>query len=177
MRHVGIKLAVIGALVLFGCAGQIQTTSTYDDSADFAAYRTFAQAPPPTYATDIPLYNEDTARKIQEKIASNLQKKGLEPANWEEADLQVAFMLGGQERQDVEYWSGWAWYGPGELTTENYVQGSLVIDIADRAKERLIWHGYGSENLFSQTSSDETFKEAVDAILAKYPPPGVTSSK
>lgn len=46
MRHVGIKLAVIGALVLFGCAGQIQTTSTYDDSADFAAYRTFAQAPP-----------------------------------------------------------------------------------------------------------------------------------
>jgi len=175
MRQVGIKLAVIGALLLFGCAGQIQTTSTYDDSADFAAYRTFAQAPPPTYAADIPFYNEDKGRQIQEKIRNNLQRKGLEPASWDEADLQVSFMLGGQERQDN--WRGWDRYGPGEVATEDYVEGSLVIDIADRAKERLIWHGYGSDNLFSQTSSDETFKQAVDAILVKYPPPRKASSK
>jgi hypothetical protein len=101
-----------------------------------------------------------------------LEQKGLQPATWDEADLQVSFMLGGQERQDDEYWPGWDWYGPGDVTTENYVQGCLVIDIADRAKKRLIWHGYGSDNLFSQTSSDETFKQAVDAVLAKYPPPG-----
>jgi hypothetical protein len=172
MLHVGVNLAVTGSLLLFGCAGQIQTTSTYDDSASFSAYKTFAQAPPPAYATDIPLYSEATGREIQRKIAHNLEQKGLQPATWDEADLQVSFMLGGQERQDDEYWPGWDWYGPGDVTTENYVQGCLVIDIADRAKKRLIWHGYGSDNLFSQTSSDETFKQAVDAVLAKYPPPG-----
>jgi hypothetical protein len=80
-------------------------------------------------------------------------------------------------RRAVEYWPGWGWYRSGEIATENYVQGSLVIDMADRAKERLVWHGYGSENLFSQTSSDQTFKQAVDAVLAKYPPPGAASPK
>ncbi len=177
MRTVARRSAAIGALLLFGCAGQIQTTSTYDDSANFAAYRTFAQAPAPTYATDIPLYSEITGRQIQQKIADNLEAKGLQPAGWDEADLQVSFALGGQERQDVEYWPGWGWYGSGEIATENYVQGSLVIDMADRAKERLVWHGYGSENLFSQTSSDQTFKQTVDAVLAKYPPPGAASPK
>jgi len=87
MLCVRIKLAVIGAILLFGCAGQIQTTSTYDDSADFAAYRTFAQAPPPAYATDIPLYSEVTGQRIQEKIAHNLQRNGLPPVSWYEADL------------------------------------------------------------------------------------------
>ena len=177
MQQVKIKWVVLGGLLLFGCAGQIQTTSTYDDSTDFAAYRTFAQAPPPTYAADIPLYSEVAGRKIQEKIANNLARKGLRPVSWDEADLQVSFMLGGQERDDLAYWEGWDWRGPGKLMTEDYVQGSLVIDIADRARERLIWHGYGSENLFSQTSSDETFKQAVDAVLAKYPPPREPTSK
>lgn len=171
------SLAVAGALLLFGCAGQIQTTSTYDDSVSFASYKTFALAPPPKYATDIPRYNETVGEKIQEKFADNLQQKGLRPASWNEADLQVSFTLVGQEQQDDEYWPEWGWYGPGEITTENYVEVSLVIDMADPAKERLVWHGYGGENLFSQTLGDETFKQAVDAVLAKYPPLGAARSK
>ena len=92
------------------------------------------------------------------------------PASWDEADLQVSFTLGGQERQDVEYWGGWGWYGPGEVETENYVQGSLVIDMADRAMKRLVWHGSGTENLFTQTPNEEMVARAVDAVLAKFPP-------
>jgi len=175
MHNIQMKSAVLCALLLVGCAGQIQTNTTYDDSADFAAYRTFAQAPAPTYATDMPAYSEITGRNIQEQIAKNLQQKGLQPAGWDDADLQVSFTLGGQARQNTEYWGGWGWYGAGEVETENYVQGSLVIDMADRAKKRLVWHGYGSENLFSQSASDETLARAVDAVLAKFPP--ATSGK
>jgi hypothetical protein len=170
MRSIQMNLTTLCALWLFGCAGQIQTNTSYDGSADFAAYRTFAQAPPPTYATEILGYNEVSGAKIQQRIANNLRKKGLEQASWEEADLQVSFAFGGQAREDAQDWGGWGWNGPGELTTENYVEGCLVIDMADRAKDRLIWHGYGTESLFSQTAGDETFKQAVDAILAKYPP-------
>ena len=174
MHKIQMK-SLLCALLLVGCAGQIQTNTTYDDSADFAAYRTFAQAPAPTYATDMPGYSEITGRNIQEQIAKNLQQKGLQPAGWDDADLQVSFTLGGQARQNTEYWGGWGWYGAGEVETENYVQGSLVIDMADRAKKRLVWHGYGSENLFSQSASDETLARAVDAVLAKFPP--ATSGK
>ncbi len=171
-----MKSLALGAVLLFGCAGQIQTNTTYDNSADFAAYRTFAQAPAPANASDMPGYSEITGRNIQEQIANNLQQKGLQPASWDEADLQVSFTLGGQARQQTEYWGGWdgyggyGGYGPGEMETENYVQGSLVIDMADRAKKRLVWHGYGTENLFSENASDETLARAVNAVLAKYPP-------
>ncbi len=173
MQNIGMKSLALGALLLFGCAGQIQTSTTYDNSADFAAYRTFAQAPAPTYASDMPGYSEITGRDIQGQIANKLQQKGLQPASWDEADLQVSFTLGGQPRQQTEYWGGWGWYGgygPGEMETENYVQGSLVIDMADRAKKRLVWHGFGTENLFSETASAETIARGVDAVLAKYPP-------
>lgn len=97
MHNIEIKSAAVCALLLFGCAGQIQTNTTYDDSADFAAYRTFAQAPAPTYATDMPGYSEITGRNIQEQIARNLQQKGLQPASWDDADLQVSFTLGGAD--------------------------------------------------------------------------------
>jgi hypothetical protein len=176
MHKIQMKSGRLCALLLVGCAGQIQTNTTYDDSADFAAYRTFAQAPAPTYASDMPGYSEITGRNIQDQIANNLQQKGLQAASWDDADLQVSFTLGGQARQDTEYWGGWGWYGAGEVETENYVQGSLVIDMADRAKKRLVWHGFGTENLFSEGASDGTIARAVDAVLAKYPP-AATSGK
>ena len=162
---------LIGAFLLVGCVSQVKTSMTYDNTVNFAAYETFAQAPAPTYASNMPGYSEITGRKIQQRIAYDLQQKGLEPASAEEADLLVSFTLGGQARQDTEYWGGWGWYGPGTVETTNYVQGSLVIDIAERVRKRLVWHGYGTENIFSQGAEEEMLFKAVDAVMAKYPPP------
>ena len=170
MHDIRTKLAVLGLLLLLGCTNQVKINTTYDDSVDFGSYQTFAQAPPPNAVPGFPGYSEITGRQIQERIAYDLEQKGLRPASWEEADLQVSFTLGGQARQDSEYWGGWGWYGPGEITTESYVQGSLVIDMADRVRQRLVWHGYGTEDVFSQPKNDEALLRAIDAILEKYPP-------
>lgn len=164
--------ALLAGLLLVGCAtSQVKTGTTYDPSMNFAAYRTFAQAPPPSSVAGMPGYSEITGRQVEERIASHLEQKGLLPAGWDEADLQVSFTLGGQPRQETEYWGGWGWYGPGQVTTENYVEGSLVIDMADRVRQRLVWHGYGTEDVFSQQADDEAVMRAVDAVLEKFPPP------
>jgi hypothetical protein len=170
MRDIGMMLVALGGLLVLGCAGRVETNTTYDDSVNFGSYRTFAQAPPPKSVVGLPGYSEITGRRVQERIAYDLQQKGLQAAAWDEADLQVSFTLGGQARQDTEYWGGWGWYGPGSVTTENYVEGSLVIDMADRVKERLVWHGYGKKDVFSQPKNDEGLIRAVDAILEKFPP-------
>jgi len=176
MRIIGYTPAVIGALLLFGCAPRITTKTTYDDSVDFSTYRTFGQGPVPASVAGMPGYSEITGSKIQQRIADDLQKKGLQPASWEEADLQVTFTLGGQARQQVEYWNAGG-YESSAFTTENYIEGSLVIDIGDRAKNRLIWHGYGSEDIFTQNADEEAVLRAVDALLAKYPPPEGAGAK
>jgi len=176
--HKTVKIAsLMGAFLLFGCTSQIKTNTTYDDTADFASYKTFAQAPAPTHAQSMPGYSEITGRKIQQRIAYNLEQKGLELASADEADLVVSFTLGGQPRQEVEYYGGWGWYGPGMVDTENYVEGSLVIDMGDRVKKRLVWHGYGTEDIFTQSGADEILFRAVDAVLEKYPPGAEAAGK
>lgn len=170
MHRIAIKLAALGALLLVGCTTRLKTNTTFDDTVDFGAYRTFAQAPPPQTVEGMPGYSEITGRQVEERIAYDLEQKGLQPASWDEADLQVSFTMGGQRRQETEYWGGWGWYGPGEITTENYVQGSLVIDMADRVRKRLVWHGYGTRDVFTQPKSDKDLLNAVDEILEKFPP-------
>ena len=170
MYRTGLIVSLIGVCFLVACVSQVKTNTTYDNTANFAAYKTFAQVPAPTFAQNMPGYSEITGRQIQERIAYDLEQKGLQPASLDEADLQVSFTLGGQARQESEYYGGWGWYGPGEIETQNYVEGSLVIDIADRVQKRLVWHGYGTEDVFSQTKAEEMLFSAVDALLAKYPP-------
>ena len=171
MREAARIVCFVGTALAVGCVSQVSTNMTYDNTVNFTTYKTFAQAPAPTYAENMPGYSEITGRKIQQRIAYDLEQKGLEPASAEEADLQVTFSLGGQPRQDTEYWGGWGWYGPGTVETTNYVQGSLVIDIVDRAQKKLVWHGYGTENVFSQGGEEQLLFKAVDAVMAKYPPP------
>jgi len=170
------KLVMVVALLIFGCAPHITAKTTYDDSMDFTSYRTFGQGPPPASVEGMPGYSEITGNKIQQRIAYDLEQKGLQPASWDEADLQVTFTLGGQARQQTEYW-GAGWYAAGDITTADYIEGSLVIDIGDRAKNRLIWHGYGSEDIFSQSENEDNVLRAVDALLAKYPPPDGGTAK
>jgi len=170
MHNIGKTPLLLGMLVLLGCAGQVKTNISYDDTADFASYKTFAQAPPPSYAANLPGYSEITGRNIQDRISMTLQQKGLEPAGMDEADLVVSFTLGGQQRQEAEYFTGWGWYGPGEFQTENYVEGSLVIQMGDRVRKQLVWHGYGTEDIFSEAGNEELIMKAVDAVLEKYPP-------
>lgn len=159
--------------LLFGCAAsQFDAKTTYDPSVNFASYRTFAQAPPPATVANMPAYSTITGNQIQQRIAFDLEQKGLTPASWDEADLQVSFSLGAQTHQQAYYGAwGWSWYGPGPVPATQYIAGSLVIDIADRAKKELIWHGYGTQDIFSAAdASEQTLFKAVDALLAKYPP-------
>ena len=69
MRHTTRIASLIGAFVLFGCVSQVKTNTTYDDTVDFASYKTFSQAPAPTSADNMPGYSEITGRKIQERQA------------------------------------------------------------------------------------------------------------
>jgi len=168
-----IALAVAGAALLLACgANQFQAKTTYDSSIDFASYKTFAQAPPPSSVPNMPGYSTITGNNVNQRIAYDLEQKGLQPTSWDEADLQVRFSLGSQLHEQPQYWGawGWGWYGAAPMTTD-YVAGSLVIDIADREKKLLIWHGYGTQDIFSSEQlNQQTIFNAVDALLAKYPP-------
>jgi len=153
MHNAKRAVLLFATVVLVACAGQVKTNTSYDETVNFASYKTFAQPPPPSSAANMPGYSEIVGRQIQDRISMDLQQKGLEPAALDEADLQVSFTLGGQERQEAEYFTGWG------------------------ARKRLVWHGYGVEDVFSGDVNQEDVMKAVDAVLANYPPAQGTAAK
>lgn len=158
-------------LLLVACAAcaSVRAGQTHDPGVDFAAYRTFALAPPPARAENLPGYSELTGMRIQARIAARLEEKGLVRAPEQDADLVVAFSVDGQPRSDVTGTS-WSGFGSGDVYTVNYVEGTLVIDLVDRRRQKLVWHGWGTTDIFESDVSGDEVDRAVDAVLAQYPP-------
>ena len=75
------------------------------------------------------------------------------------------------------YGPGWGW-GAGYSTTTvreyNYVVGTLVCDVFDKAGERLIWEGIASKTVDEDPGTRErNIPRAVEYLMRKYPVPPV----
>ncbi len=161
-----LAAAAIGAA---GCSS-ISADSTHAEGVDFSAYRSFAQASAPESGGGIPGYSSITADSIQREIASQLESKGLSEADRDSADLVVRFSVSGKPQTDVWGTGGYGWYGGGSVQTTHYIKGTLVIDIFDTSKKKLVWHGWASTALFSEGGSGKKVPEAVEKILSGFPP-------
>ena len=163
------KLVLVGA-ALSACAG-ISTDSEYDPAVDFSAYSTFAQAPPPEgRPKGLPGWSSITDRLVQREIAEDLEQKGFRSAPRESADLMVAFTVSGEPRTDVWGNPGWGWAGGGTVTTSHYVRGVLAIDIYERRRQKLVWRGWATKDVFAEDSRADRVEQAVQAVLEQFPP-------
>jgi hypothetical protein len=170
-----IRIALItaaGSLALAASSG-CSTVQVHSDAApgiDFSAYKTFTQAPPPSSAgKSMPGYSTITGDHIQASIAHDLEVKGLTRASSSRsADVIIVFSIDGQPRQEID--GADDWYG-GDVYTVNYVQGTLVIDVIDAKKKKLIWHSYGQTDLYgSGGGTSSQVDNAVNEILKGFPP-------
>lgn len=162
-------ILLLASLLPGGCAS-ISAHSNAAPGVDFAKYRTFAQAPAPTEAPrGMPGYSAITAERIQTAIARELTAKGLRRTD-ADSDLLVAFTVSGEPQTEVWGTGGWGWYGPpGSVTTTHYVKGTLVINVYDARQEKLVWHGWGTKDVFEPKGDEQSIREAVQAVLARYP--------
>lgn len=172
MKAVRGLVLLVAIAVLAGCE-TLQVRSDYVGDVDFSAYKTFAQIPAPEKpGGDLQGYSPITAERIQKAIAEVLQAKGYTRAPAGEADFLVGFSVDGQHRMDVfSFDTGWGWYGGSRVYTTHYVQGTLLIDVADRASKRVVWHGWGTDRVATDRQPEEAkIRATVEQILASYPP-------
>ena len=68
----------------------------------------------------------------------------------------------------------YAWGGGNMSTTvnvQNYVAGSLIIEVANASTNKLIWEGIGNQDINSPSSDPEkAINTAVQKIMASFPP-------
>lgn len=153
--------------------GALQVASDFDDSVDFSRYETFAQARPPRPSPANPRYNAIAGRRIAGDIDAALAQKGLTQVSWDEADLQVAFSVDGRPRTEI-WVTNVGWYRS-HVSSAQLLEGSLVIDMADRRERRIVWHGVARQQTLADDFEDEHARRAVEAILSKFPPPPARS--
>lgn len=184
MTRIPVRALAFGlfvAVAVVGCA-TLRVGSDYDRQASFAGYHRFTWLPR-EHRTRNPL----TVQRAQDAIQAELLRKGYVLASdAASADFAVDFTIGSRSRVDVHaypapYFGAWyvggaRWWGypywGSQIDVRQYREGTLSIDIFDARDHRPVWHGWAKKEL-SQSDlahSETAIREAVEAILATFPP-------
>ena len=174
-------VAAAALVVLLPALALAQKTSfDFDKSADFSKYKTYALKDG-TKVGDPLVDNRIVAAIEAELAAKGLTKSDAAP------DLVVVYHVAFDKQQDITaYTSGVGGYGGygyrygggwGTTTTDVRVNqilvGTLIIDVADTAKNEVVWRGMGVKEVDVQAKADKRDKNingAVKKILKDFPP-------
>jgi len=151
-------LAVTGlTIVAAGCSG-ISTTADWDQSYDFSSVSTYAWTEQELEGG----VSQIMLRRMYVAVDDDLAAKGLSKGYPESADVLLAYHFGQQDRQQYDTYgygtgSWWGGYWGGGMTTttvRTYTEGTLILDVVDRAKNELVWRGSASTTIDQMDSPD-----------------------
>ena len=181
-------LAGLG-LLLVSCATRYDIRSQAALNANLASYHTYAFMAKP--GTDKDGYKSLATQSLERAVNREMYARGYTPAApGTEPDLVINFNIKEKDKVQgdagpggVGYY-GWGYgYGPRwgygyGLGLDDYyngiqtvTEGSLVIDLVDRARNEVVWSGtaVGQISKKSLENPDQTLNRSVAEIFARYP--------
>jgi len=171
-----IFLFLTAVSLLTGCSG-IKVSSDYDRDANFTAYKTYAFT---KEASELPI-DDINRRRIMDAVSTELTSKGFSKSD--QPDVWIDLKLKAEQKQSATSSStpygagyGYRWGGGFSTTTinvENYVEGTLFVDMIDVSKKQLVWQGRATKTIDpdSKTKDREyAITQAVKQVFMQYPP-------
>lgn len=173
----------IAMLLLAACAtpGPV-TTADYDRSADFSAYRTFAFFDP--LGTDTAGYKTLITQTLTSAVRREMEARGY---TYAEADPDLLINFNARLAQQTRvsqappmppmyygyrggFYGGWGGYGY-DTHVDQYVEGTLNIDIVDARRKQLVWEGIAVGRITEKQldARQAAINAVVAEIFAKYP--------
>jgi hypothetical protein len=170
------------AVVLAACS-TVRVTTVLAPDANLGSLHTFRVMNAPirrgtvsAAPTDPMLENSINNRVLRQHIASAFTSRGyaVDAAN---PDFTVAFYASLHGKLDVtawDYgyrgrWGGWR-EGPGMVTVEPYVEGTVIVDVVDAKTQELVWRGRGVSDV---SENPETYSQSLNRtvmdIVKKFP--------
>jgi hypothetical protein len=176
-------------ILITGACSSIKVTSDYDKSADFSKYKTFEYYGWAEESDKI--LNRFDKERIEAAFGDEFAKRNLKLVD-EGGDMVVSlFVVVDQKTSTTAYTNhynmggygygpGWGWgyggtgMGMGTSTTRyqetDYLVGTLVVDVFDKAEKKLIWQGVGQKTVDENPNTRE--KNAIkiaEAIMKPFP--------
>ncbi len=171
--------------LLIGACATIQTGSHYDETTNFAEYRSFSWIDEDPYITGEAslLVSPLAQQQIKDAIQIQLQQKGYSfTQDRGNADFVVSYTVGTREKiridsYPVEYRGRWGWHVPysyysyRDIPAHTYTKGTLGVDIFDNESSKPVWHGWAEKTVTESDRQDPT--EAIEAgvrlLFADFP--------
>jgi hypothetical protein len=161
--------------ILSGCS--VLVKEAYDHEVDFSKYKTFCWMNGCEFKFEGPSYLNDSLLKenLKVSIIRELEQKGL-TQNTDNPDLLVGFTITVNDEQAIIYHRSEdspVYYRPMESDSEiiNYLKGSLIIGMADKAESRMVWqsHAIGYMEL-NPDLSEKNIRRGIKLVLKNFPP-------
>ena len=175
-------LPALVAVWLAGCSTGPTIITNSDPSADWSQYRTFGFFSP--LGTDRGTVRSLISSQLIESTTREMEMAGFRRSD-SEPDLLINFVISTREtiqsrpstsasmhhsRGRYSTWSGWS---VGASTTEvvQRTEGTLGIDIVDRARNQLVWEGAATKRVTDSTRQNqaEVLDTAISEIFNRFP--------
>jgi len=172
MRRMGNATGwlLLGAIAVTGCS-TMSVHDTYNPSAPFAQYRTYAWMPNNDRGRTAELFRgSPTEQRMKSDLDQALMTKGITAAPpGTQPDFLIAYHVATQEQMDVNSW-GYGFYGwGGPIDAYTYTEGTLILDFVDPKTQNAFWRGTASD-IVDPGGNGHKVDEAVTKMMEKYPP-------
>lgn len=168
--------------VLQACASGPRIITNSDPAADWSSFKTFGFFQP--LSTDRGSVRSLMSNQLIESTTREMQAAGFTLSETN-PDLLIDFTVATREtiqarpssgasvhhgRGRYGTWSGWS----ANMSTTEFVQrteGTLGVDIVDRARNQLVWEGAASKRVTNSTreNQDQVLDSAIADIFARFP--------
>ncbi len=185
-RTLRASLAILVVLPgLSGCAARVR--SDFDREVVFSHYKTFDWIAPPVRASDEELRSNPEGpfarnslldKRFRAAVNSNLRARGFRYVEGGESNFRLNYHVTFKDKlagsgSDFGYVgryrrgafsSGFNW------SVRQYQEGTIIIDIVDRAKDQLVWRGWLTSRNRDGNYDEAEINRAVNQILMRFPP-------
>ena len=156
-----------GAAGMIACVQPVGVHTASLKTAPFGSYRTFSLADPegPPEGYKMSPRSAQVQRRLRPLIEAELQAKGYSLATGK-GDFVVAYGSGRRE-VSIRHPQRAPWSDEDE--NEDFVEGSVVIDVFDGSNDGQVWHGATRAQIDPDKIDQAQLERTVRLLLATYP--------
>jgi len=163
------NLWIIGFTVflLASCATSYLVKSDYEKGVDFSEYKTF-QILKQKHGFPVGA-NPINKQRIDRAILKEMNTLNFDPSK--DPDLLISWFIKVEKVEEVNVYHDYygRWRAGRWVDINKYDQGTLIIDIIDRNKKQVVWHGTTSDRIYEDMPDvEEKINDAVHAMFRRF---------
>ncbi len=179
-------LLTAAAMLMASCASGPAIETDYDHTIDFTHYKTYAFFNP--MGIENPNYSSIYGSIFRDAISKEMESRGYKQSDNPDLLINVSgrlqdktkvtttsdpYMAGGYYGYRRGMYGAWGGYGYGTTThVSNYTEGTVNVDIVDRAEKRMVWEGVAVGRVHENKTNDEVRENiyaGIKEMFAGYP--------